>query len=313
MAFLPTYRAAWFHRYDDEQIIPQFSCCDYPGMTERPFACEARPGVTARGHFYRMADVPTRPELVLFLHGLGGDHRTYMPEIACLCGAGYEVLAVDNPGCGESDGEGVRCLSEAIVTGDKCLEEIARTEKRPIIIIGHSWGAFAAGVLAAMHPELKKALLLAPFDSAVDFAESFFPQHDGAAEGAIALESEFYPEYAAAKLSEMLAGATVPTMVAASLDDPMIPIMRGLVKIQKALDNPAVTYLRLQGRGHTPTYTEEAVTLSAQFTADFAHKVASGILETLEEKQAYAAQFNFEALMAQDEKVWEKLLAFLEK
>lgn len=311
MPFIDTYRAAWFHRYDDEHIIPLFTYLDYPGMTERPFACEIRPGEFVRGHFYQKPGFPARLELVYFIHGLGGGHLSYMPEINMLCSAGYEVLAVDNPGCFESDGESIRCLSEAVFAADVCLKQLAGTDPRPIIVIGHSWGAYTAGLLVGSHPELKKALLLAPFVTAADFAESFFPQIDDAADTAIALESEFHPEYARLSLCETLAGTKVPTLIAASLDDPMIPVMHGQYKIKQTISNPAVTYLTVQGRQHNPTYTERGIVLNTQFIADYEQKTKDGWLETLEEKQAYVSQYNFEAIMEQDEEVWAKLLAFL--
>lgn len=311
MSFLDSYRAAWFRRYDDEHIIPLFTYPDYPGMTERPFACEIRPGEFVRGHFYRKPDIPVRPELVYFIHGLGGGHLSYMPEINMLCSAGYEVLAVDNPGCFESDGESIRCLSEAVFAADICLKQLAVTDPRPVIIIGHSWGAYTAGLLIGSHPELKKALLLAPFVTAADFAESFFPQIDEAADTAVVLESEYHPEYARLSLCETLAETKVPTLIAASLDDPIIPVMHGQYKIRRTISNPAVTDLTVQGRQHNPTYTERGILLNTQFVADYAQKTKDGWLETLEEKQAYVSQFNFKAIMEQDEEVWAKLLAFL--
>ncbi len=93
-----------------------------------------------------------RPEsecsrVVLFCHGIGAGHAPYMTEIAKLASFGYAVVAYDSIGCGASQGKNARgfyahvqCATAACIAikGDVLLNG------KPLTVVGHSWGAYAA-------------------------------------------------------------------------------------------------------------------------------------------------------------------------
>jgi pimeloyl-ACP methyl ester carboxylesterase len=88
------------------------------------------------------------PPLVL-IHGAGGTHLYWPPEIRRL--AGYSVYALDLPGHGKS----------AICDGQQSVGEYARhivqwlesVQLRRAVLVGHSMGSAIALALAIHHPE----------------------------------------------------------------------------------------------------------------------------------------------------------------
>jgi pimeloyl-ACP methyl ester carboxylesterase len=88
------------------------------------------------------------PPLVL-IHGAGGMHLDWPPEIRRL--AGYCVYAIDMPGHGKSE----------ICDGQQTIEEYARLlvqwlesiQLRRAVLVGHSMGSAIAITLAIHHPD----------------------------------------------------------------------------------------------------------------------------------------------------------------
>jgi pimeloyl-ACP methyl ester carboxylesterase len=106
-------------------------------------------------------------DVVLCLHGLGGDSNTWTPLMPAL--AGYRVLRPDLPGSGRSAGAGgaltIERLAEAV------LAICTRLGVSRAHIVGHSMGTIVAQHLAAAQPHLVRSLalfgpLIAPPESA---------------------------------------------------------------------------------------------------------------------------------------------------
>ncbi len=96
--------------------------------------------------------------VVVLLHGLAGDHRAWLPQIAALKPS-YRVIALDNPGSGLS----------AKVTEPTTLKEIAADVTRLLEglgirnahFVGRSMGGAIAQELAIANPSLVTSLALA--------------------------------------------------------------------------------------------------------------------------------------------------------
>jgi pimeloyl-ACP methyl ester carboxylesterase len=96
-----------------------------------------------------------RPPL-LFVHGFGGDHSHFDPQVAHFAG-NHRVVAVDRRGHGESD----KPEREYTIAG--FADELAWTCRelglhRPVVVV-HSMGGIGLE-LAARHPEVASALVL---------------------------------------------------------------------------------------------------------------------------------------------------------
>ena len=87
------YKKAFVKRYDDDGIIHYFSHRDFEGLNAKPVSFRTPQNLLIRGYLYSYAPVSRPAELVVFCHGMGGGHRSYMREIEVICKRGYEVLA----------------------------------------------------------------------------------------------------------------------------------------------------------------------------------------------------------------------------
>jgi len=143
---------------------------DFPTLKHEPFAMrkagENRYGkpmdVTIRGYYYQDDSNRGDKGFILLSHGMFGTHLQYLCDIAYLTKAGYEVLAFDQYGVGESDGENQVSLSQGIYTLDLVIGEVEKEgvlRGRDLILYGHSWGAYCSLGALKKHPEVKKAVL----------------------------------------------------------------------------------------------------------------------------------------------------------
>lgn len=94
---------------------------------------------------------------VLMLHGIGGGHLAFAPQVETLASAGYRAVAWDMPGYGHSapiepytfKGLAQSCI--ALIEALKCGE---------VALLGHSMGGMVAQEVVARRPELVSKLIL---------------------------------------------------------------------------------------------------------------------------------------------------------
>jgi len=92
------------------------------------------------------ADLPT----VLFLHGSGGDHRTWALQTRWFAFHGYSVLAPDLPGHSLSGGKVFSAIEESGPWLSEFLESVG---VKAAHVVGHSQGFLSALELAKTAPE----------------------------------------------------------------------------------------------------------------------------------------------------------------
>ncbi len=103
--------------------------------------------------------VPSQPTIV-FLHGAAQDHGVWAWQSRYFAHHGRNVLAVDLPGHGRSDGP-VLASVEAIAEWIPTLLDAANATR--VTLVGHSLGALAALQCAAMHPSrVERIALIGP-------------------------------------------------------------------------------------------------------------------------------------------------------
>jgi pimeloyl-ACP methyl ester carboxylesterase len=97
---------------------------------------------------------------LLFVHGAANDHSVWALQSRYFAHHGWNVLAVDLPGHGRSEGSALPMV-EAIA--DWLPRVLKAAGVAPAALVGHSLGALAALACAARHPEcVERAALLGP-------------------------------------------------------------------------------------------------------------------------------------------------------
>jgi len=87
---------------------------------------------------------------IVFIHGSGGDHTNWVYQYSALKND-FNVLAVELPGHGQSEGKGEQSVSRYVEWMRKILD--AYGIKKPILV-GHSLGAAISLTFAVQHGEL---------------------------------------------------------------------------------------------------------------------------------------------------------------
>ncbi|OGF69133.1 hypothetical protein A3C75_01360 [Candidatus Giovannonibacteria bacterium RIFCSPHIGHO2_02_FULL_44_31] len=119
--------------------------------------------------YFKNAPIHGRPTII-FLHGLSANHTTWVNIMERLAEKGYNTIAADIRGHGESDKTKERSrYSLEIFSND--LELIAKNEKlEKFILVGYSFGGSIAIDYAAKHPAQVAGLVLVSANYVSPFA-----------------------------------------------------------------------------------------------------------------------------------------------
>src|SRR4051812_4635389 len=102
---------------------------------------------------------------VLMLHGIGGGHLTFAPQVETLATAGYRAVAWDMPGYGRSapiEPYSFKGLAQS------CAMLLDALQCGPAVLVGHGLGAMLAIEVALREPALVRRLVLCGGGPALD-------------------------------------------------------------------------------------------------------------------------------------------------
>ena len=310
------YTAQFFNRCDDKGLAHYFSHADFPGLRQQPFDFKSSLGHDMKGWFYCYDEIiPGR--LVIFEHGFGGGHRSYMKEIEMLCRRGFLVYTYDHTGCMESGGDSPRGLSQSLRDLNDAINALQATpgfRDLKISVMGHSWGAFSAMNIAALHPEVTHIVALSGFVSVEEMVGQFFSGIlKGYRKAVLKIEQESNPDFVTYNAARTLADCAAKVLLIYSSNDKLVIREIHHSILTKALEGKADTRILLEeNKGHNPNYTADAVAYLAQYTADLTRKLKDKKLNTEAEKKAFRDSWDWDRMTKQDEKVWAEIFRALD-
>jgi pimeloyl-ACP methyl ester carboxylesterase len=91
------------------------------------------------------------------LHGIGGGHLSFAPQVETLASSGYRAIAWDMPGYGHSapiEPYTFKGLAES------CIHLIENLKCKSVALVGHSMGGMVAQEVVARRPDLVNKLVL---------------------------------------------------------------------------------------------------------------------------------------------------------
>ena len=127
----------------------------------------------------------------------------------------------------------------------------------------------------------------------------------------LALEKESNPKFFEFNAVDSLAGSDVKALLIYSEDDTLCRKVHYDIMKEGLAGKENVRLMLVQGKGHNPNYTAQAVKLLGEFSAARA-KLAKKKNATKEEKAAFVASFDWSAMTAQDESVWKEIFEHLD-
>jgi pimeloyl-ACP methyl ester carboxylesterase len=114
------------------------------------------PNLTVNGRNLHYAQSGAAGPTLVLVHGSGGDHTTWKPQLEGLASRA-RIVALDLPGHGASSGEGCDTVGAYATVVRQFLNALGRGA---VLLGGHSLGGAIAQTLALDAPELLRALVL---------------------------------------------------------------------------------------------------------------------------------------------------------
>ena len=310
------YRSNIFARQDNVNGIVYFGPEDFPGLQAHPYTFKAKAGHDLKGFFYHY-DNPVPGRLVVFDHGLGNGHRAYMREMECLARAGFLVFSYDHTGCMASGGPDTQGFAQSLNDLDHCLKALKAEPAlagRQIAVMGHSWGGFSTMNICALHPDITHVVSMSGFVSVEKMLEQaisgplkFYRP------GLMALERRTNPDYVDFDARRSLWHSKAKVLLIYSEDDTVVHKKVHFDRLRDALaTRPNIRLLLVQGKGHNPSYTADAVAYKDAFFADFSKAVKKKQLVTPQQQAEFMARYDWRRMTAQDEAVWEQIIGHLQ-
>lgn len=306
-------RSSVHKRSDDIGAIRYFGASDFPGLCKEAFSFSSNRNERLQGYFYSYPGA-RNDALVVFDHGMGGGHRSYMKEIETLCANSFEVFAYDHTGCMESEGKDINGFAQSLSDLDsavKALEASSRASRR-LFVIGHSWGGYAVLNITALHPGIERVVSISGFRSVEaiisQFTSGFMrPFRKKVEDFERASNPEFYGYDALKTISDSKARFL---LIHSSDDRTVDPKIHFYPLKDKLSGRENVVFLEVEGKGHNPNYSKNAVGLLKKFFIQFKKKSKSGALNSREARIAFRDSFDWDAMTQQDGEVWEKIISF---
>ena len=310
------FKSKMYARCDDEGTAYYFSAKDFPGLFKISYPFKSSLGHTLQGYIYSYENA-TPGRLIVFDHGFGGGHESYMKEIEMLCRHGYRVFAYDHTGCMESEGEGCRGMAQSLHDLDDCINAIKADPALSgldISVMGHSWGGFSTLNISALHRDISHVVVMSGFVS-VDrlVATNFSGLLKGYRPAIMALERETNSSYADYDATKTLADYSGKALLIYSDNDHLVNKSVHFNALYAALHEKENVKLILEvGKGHNPNYTENAVKLLSEYLVKLEKLQKKGKLTTDEEKARFLESLDFDAMTEQDERVWGDIFECLD-
>ncbi len=314
--FLPKIIASAVYKDNFEQRFETYepmarSLDEFDGLRVSEYTFKSDKGQKLAGYkYYR--DTEQKGAIVI-AHGFGGGgHNSYMDIADYFTSCGSVVFAYDATGNDKSGGEAVGGMPQGVIDLEYALRFVKSTDEfaeLPIMLWGHSWGAYSVGSVLKYHPDVKAVIMAAGFDSSADIIGYQGRQIAGDAGEFILpymldIEKEKFGEYASASCTEGFESSEARVMLIHSRDDEMIPYGDSFGVFQEKFGgNPRFEFVSLENRGHNYIWYADSVTEYREiFNSEFDEYMESAggftperkaeyLKEHLDKKQRYALDY----------------------
>ena len=305
---------------------------DFDGLECAEYTFPSDHGQMLAGYLYSAGE--EQKGTVVIAHGFGGGgHNSYMDAANYFAQHGWYVFAYDATGTDKSEGEGVGGVPQGVIDLDHAISFVEADEALsglPIVLFGHSWGAYSVCSVLNYHPEVKAVIECSGFNSSSDMFESGGKSQAGdliyAMTPFVKIYERFkYGKYAKNTAMDGFESTEAPVMVVHSADDDVIGIGYGYDKYYKKYkDDDRFTFVRFENKGHNDILNDPEDTYKDEFnakfdqwleTVDYDYKAEENKERFTQEKAEYITQNLDHARWSSrlDEDLFASFLAFYEE
>ena len=311
------YRSKVHTRFDDTGCLYYFSVDDFKGLLREKYDFVSEQGNRLSGQFYYYPGY-IADRVVVFDHGMGGGHRSYMREIEKLAKHGYKVFAYDHTGCMESEGETTNGFCQSLSDLNACISTIKNDERYKncsFSVVGHSCGAYSCLNIGKYHKDLKNVVAMSGFVSVSRMLKqtfggmlSIFRSHF------VRMEKSANEKYFDCSAEDSLTNTDAKLLVIHSADDSTVSCKLHFDFLKNKLSNRNDSeFLLVDKKGHNPNYTQDAVLYMKEFFTQLSLQSKNGVLDSEEKRQAFVSSYDWYRMTEQDDMVWEKIFSTLDE
>ncbi len=276
------YNKIFSKRYEmaDKPMSISLSLNDFPNLKATPVSFHTNDSLL-KGNFYHSSAVSiTQKCLLIFCHGISNGSRDYLAQIDYFAQQGYEVLAYDNTGTHNSSGKGIRGLPQSLINLHDVLNLLSTQEQfksyseLPVILIGHSWGAFAVNAVLN-YKEFKNIKAVVSFSAFNRSIDMLIQQGKHLFGNAIFLFRPFLQFIEFIRFNKVsrftsIGGVNsydIPILALHSKDDPIVYFENSLVSKRSECTNLNAVFIALDGCKHNVTLSQNARNYGAELKA----------------------------------------------
>ena len=313
---ISVYKKELCTRKEENDSVFYFRHTDFEGLNANPYSFKSVKGHKLNGYFYYY-DNPKKNRLIVFDHGMGAGHYSYLREIETLAKHGYLVFSYDHTGCVDSEGEHIGGFCQSLVDLNdaiSALKEINELKGYSISVVGHSWGGYSTLNIASLHKDLTSVVAISGYLSVKDmlaqtfkFPVSFIRKH------AYRVEQQNNPYFIEANAIDSLSNFKGKALVIHSKGDKLVDYNRHFKKLYSALSKKEnIKFISLDDKEHNPHYTKDAIIYKNEFYKKFKEAIKENKLVTDEEKQAFKNSFDWYRMTCQDKQIWNEIFKVLD-
>ena len=263
-------------------------------------------GEIIKGGFYSFGKYDEN-KLIIFCHGMDSTIGAYMQDISYYAHHGYLVYGFNYFGTDNSSatlkgfGNSLYCLDLVI----NKLKNDDNYKNKSLIIIGHSWGGYAATNILSLHEDIKCVVALAPMIS-IDLMLKQYNIPSLFRKIMISYDNKKCNGYSKYNGLESINNYRGKYMIVQSDNDPVILFNNSLNYIKNNTTNKNVEYLIMKNKFHNPNYTDEGIKLLVEFVTGL-----NKFKDDKEKLEEFKKTRDYHKMGSLDEEVMEKILKFI--
>lgn len=307
---------AFGKREEGNPYLRYFTAEDFEGLQAKPVKFPNAEGDTLRGNLYFKGNIEDKKALLVFVHGMGGGHLSYTTELNFFAEQGYLVLAYDNTGTMASEGKSLKSMTHSISdlrSALRFVKENNLTNSLPILLVGHSWGAYTVCRVLQYAPEVKGVVA---FSAPENQTQLFCDQVKQQAGLSVPFLKPFFAFWerlgvdkkATQNTSAALLQTDVPVLLFHGEADPVVPLSNAVVSNPVLSQKDNIKIEVYPDKQHNVYATREA----EQYIADSFGKLTALLKEKkTDEAKALSESLDFCKMCEEDAEVMGRTADFL--
>lgn len=262
---------------------------EFEGLNLQKYRFPSNQGQILAGYRY-FRETKNIKGVVIIAHGLGGGgQNSYMDVADFFTSNGYVVFAYDATGNDESEGKAVKGIPQGLIDLDYAIQFVKQTpdfDGLPIMLFGHSWGAYSVGSVLNIQPDIKAVTMIAGFNKSMDIIEEEGKRIAGEGVRVLLPYISFYErmnfgKYASYDCISGFENTDAGVMIIHSEDDKMISKEISFdVFYNRYKNNARFNFIKYDNRGHNYVYYSDT---SREYQEEFNGKFEQ-YLDSLDEE-----------------------------